>query len=150
MAETIPDYPPVELSEEACKALRQEMRREIDSATGEYHGALHRGIGGPEYADRMRKRILACAELLGQLECSHLRWRDGEVVEVSTAPLSFSQDVMAWLAEDRRLVAEQVPELDLHPGVPVDDDHHARQAFLLHLLDRIVDGDTRVGAGEAI
>lgn len=118
----------VELTKSSFEALERECRNEIDHAISDL------GMGED---DRMRKRLNAAADVLCAVGRAQTGWSLEDPREEGTVKAAkFTAAAVAFLQEEREAVAARMGELDT--SGEADFEAHAREAFLLHVLNRVL------------
>jgi hypothetical protein len=112
----------VELTKSAWEVLKADAAREIENAILERHT-----FRGSEEGDRQESTLLACADVIGALG----RWAPED-----TGKYEFTPAALDWMAETLGHTKDHLEHLDTSEEGPLD--YTARQAYLVHVIGRIL------------
>lgn len=133
-----------ELNKAAMEALEAEAKSAMTNAIGERHR-----FRGEAEGERQHQILLACVDVLGELECKRLAFRDfdhtipDEKKPDAVAGVEFTDKALAWLRETRNSTQGNLEWLE--GNCEGELDYCRKEAFLLRVLDRIVGSSEREG-----
>lgn len=128
----------VTLNKAMAEALRREAQRDLENSMQER--ALFRRPStdrsdAQQIASEYEERLLACADVLGELGWSVNGWgvRGCSAENADTIDAEFSAQAMAWMVQARDSARDHLAALS--EGNEGDYNHDAQEAYLVYVLD---------------